>query len=84
MLATDTEESRSSSPAAAVSRWSGVGSMASCVALLIAAEFMLVSLLTPIARDLHASPGAAGQAISISGLFAVLTWPVYRYLRGPL
>ena len=31
--------------------WSAVGSMALCVALLIASEFMPVSLLTPIARD---------------------------------
>jgi predicted MFS family arabinose efflux permease len=53
--------------------WSAVGSMAMCVALLIASEFMPVSLLTPIAHDLHASDGAAGQAISISGLFAVVT-----------
>ena len=45
--------------------------MALCVALLIASEFMPVSLLTPIARDLHATEGVAGQAISISGLFAV-------------
>jgi hypothetical protein len=30
-------------------RWSAVGSMALCVELLIAAEFMPVSLLTPIA-----------------------------------
>ena len=43
-----------------------------CVALLIASEFMPVSLLTPIAADLHATAGMAGQAISISGLFAVL------------
>jgi len=41
------------------------------VAMLIAAEFMPVSLLTPIAADLHASQGAAGQAIAVSGLFAV-------------
>jgi predicted MFS family arabinose efflux permease len=47
--------------------------MALCVALLIASEFMPVSLLTPIARDLHATDGMAGQAISISGLFAVVT-----------
>jgi predicted MFS family arabinose efflux permease len=53
--------------------WSAVGSMAMCVALLIASEFMPVSLLTPIAHDLRASDGAAGQAISISGLFAVVT-----------
>jgi predicted MFS family arabinose efflux permease len=53
--------------------WSAVGSMALCVALLIAAEFMPVSLLTPIANDLGATQGMAGQAISISGLFAVIT-----------
>src|SRR5271170_1756702 len=47
--------------------------MALCVALLIASEFMPVSLLTPIAHDLGATEGVAGQAISISGLFAVVT-----------
>lgn len=47
--------------------------MGMCVALLIAAEFMPVSLLTPIARDLGATVGMAGQAISVSGLFAVAT-----------
>ena len=46
--------------------------MALCVSLLIAAEFLPVSLLTPIARDLGATEGMAGQAISISGLFAVV------------
>lgn len=53
--------------------WSAVGSMALCVAMLIASEFMPVSLLTPIAADLGATNGMAGQAISISGLFAVGT-----------
>ncbi len=53
--------------------WSAVGSMALCVAMLIASEFMPVSLLTPIAADLGATPGSAGQAISISGLFAVVS-----------
>ncbi|PLK47010.1 MFS transporter [Uliginosibacterium sp. TH139] len=47
-------------------------SMSLCVAMLIAAEFMPVSLLTPIARDLNATDGLAGQAISISGFFAVI------------
>ncbi|MEH8246963.1 MFS transporter [Aeromonas veronii] len=47
--------------------------MSLCVALLIAAEFMPVSLLTPIATDLGASNGMAGLAIAISGLFAVPT-----------
>jgi predicted MFS family arabinose efflux permease len=41
--------------------------------MLIASEFMPVSLLTPIAADLGASEGMAGQAISVSGLFAVIT-----------
>jgi predicted MFS family arabinose efflux permease len=53
-------------------RWSAIGTMTMCVAMLIAAEFMPISLLTPIAADLHATEGMAGQAISISGLFAVI------------
>lgn len=52
---------------------SAVFSMSFCVAMLIAAEFMPVSLLTPIATDLSATDGMAGQAISISGLFAVMS-----------
>jgi predicted MFS family arabinose efflux permease len=53
--------------------WGAVFSMALCVAVLIASEFMPVSLLTPIAADLAISEGQTGQAISISGVFAVLT-----------
>ncbi len=58
-------------PAAAA--WGAVAAMTLCVALLISAEFMPVSLLTPMAHDLGATDGMAGQAISISGLFAVVT-----------
>ena len=47
--------------------------MTLCVAMLIASEFLPVSLLTAIAADLRATEGMAGQAISISGLFAVVT-----------
>lgn len=46
--------------------------MTLCVAMLIASEFMPVSLLTPIAEGLHASAGMTGQAISISGFFAMI------------
>lgn len=53
--------------------WGAVASMALCVAALIASEFMPVSLLTPIAHDLGLAEGQAGQSISISGLFAVVT-----------
>lgn len=51
--------------------WGAVLSMALCVAMLIASEFMPVSLLTPMAKGLGATEGQTGQAISISGLFAV-------------
>jgi predicted MFS family arabinose efflux permease len=53
--------------------WSGVFSMTLCVFTLIASEFMPVSLLTPLAADLHVSEGLAGYGIAISGAFAVLT-----------
>lgn len=44
--------------------WGAVGSMAMCVAMLIASEFMPVSLLTPIASDLMQHKG----------------WPVRQFL----
>lgn len=53
--------------------WGAVVALTLCVATLIASEFMPVSILTPIATDLRLTEGAAGQAISVSGLFAVLT-----------
>ena len=56
--------------------------MALCVVVLIASEFMPVSLLTPIAQDLGISQGQAGQAISISGFFAVLTSLLNTPLTG--
>lgn len=53
--------------------WGGVSAMTLCVFALIASEFMPVSLLTPMARDLGVSEGLAGLGIAISGAFAVLT-----------
>ncbi len=53
--------------------WGAVVSMALCVAVLIASEFMPVSLLSPIATELGVTEGRAGQAISVSGIFAVVT-----------
>lgn len=47
--------------------------MTLCVFVLIASEFMPVSLLTPIAHDLGVTEGLAGQGIAISGALAVLT-----------
>lgn len=67
-------------PVTARPAWGAVLSMALCVSVLIASEFMPVSLLTSIAHDLAISEGRAGQAISISGIFAVLT----SLLNAPL
>lgn len=53
--------------------WGTVLCMTLMSFVLVASEFMPVSLLTPIADDLGISAGQAGQAISISGFFAVVT-----------
>ncbi|MNO59421.1 Purine ribonucleoside efflux pump NepI [compost metagenome] len=53
--------------------WSAVLAMSLCAFALVASEFLPVSLLTPIASDLSLTEGQAGQAISISGFFAVIT-----------
>lgn len=53
--------------------WAGVWAMSLCAFVLIASEFLPVSLLTPLATDLSITEGVAGQSISISGLFAVIT-----------
>ncbi len=55
------------------SAWGAVVAMAMCAAILIASEFLPMSLLTPMASDLHITEGTAGQSISISGLFAMVT-----------
>lgn len=64
--------------------WGAVFSMALGVVVLIASEFMPVSLLTPVAQDLGISQGHAGQAISVSGLFAVITSLLNAPLTGRL
>lgn len=60
-------------PSSQVASWGAVLAMSLGAFVLVASEFMPVSLLTPIAADLHISEGQAGQAIAISGLFALLT-----------
>jgi predicted MFS family arabinose efflux permease len=64
--------------------WGAVLAMSLGAFALVASEFMPVSLLTPIAADLHKSEGKAGQAISISGAFAVLTSLFISTLAGRL
>ena len=57
----------------AATPWAAVTCLSLLTFLLVGLEFMPVSLLTPIASDLAISEGQAGQAIAVSGLFAVLT-----------
>jgi predicted MFS family arabinose efflux permease len=54
-------------------RWGAVLAMSLAAFALVASEFMPVSLLTPLAADLGITEGQAGQGISVSGLFALLT-----------
>lgn len=60
-------------PSTPQAAWGAVLAMSLAAFALVASEFMPVSLLTPIANDLHISEGQAGQGISVSGLFALIT-----------
>ncbi|MFP3644034.1 MFS transporter [Paraburkholderia sp. SIMBA_054] len=64
--------------------WGAVLAMSLGAFALVASEFMPVSLLTPIATDLHISEGQAGQAISVSGAFALFTSLFISSLAGRL
>jgi len=71
---------RNETPAA----WGGVFAIAVCAFALVASEFLPVSLLTPMARDLNVPEGMAGQGIAISGAFAVVTSLFISTLAGSL
>lgn len=71
-------------PGSGKAAWSGVLAMTVCVFALVASEFMPISLLTPVAADLKVSEGMAGQAIAISGAFALLTSLSIRSLAGKM
>lgn len=61
------------SPSSNIQNWWAVLGMSLGAFALVASEFMPVSLLTPIAGDLHSTEGQAGLAISFSGAFALIT-----------
>lgn len=52
--------------------WNAVFALALGVAGLITSEFLPVSLLTPMAHDLHVTEGVAGQAISITAVVVMV------------
>lgn len=64
--------------------WGAVYAMALCSFVLVASEFMPVSLLSPIAHTLQLTQGQAGQAIAISGVFAVVTSLSLSFVLGNL
>ncbi|WP_167347719.1 MFS transporter [Rhizobium ecuadorense] len=76
--------SRSGSDVDRSSSWGGVFAVSLGAFALIASEFMPVSLLTPIAADLQITEGQAGQAIAVSGAFAVLTSLFISAVAGEL
>jgi predicted MFS family arabinose efflux permease len=55
------------------SSWGAVICLSLLTFVLVASEFMPVSLLTVIAAALDITEGQAGQSITVSGIFAVIT-----------
>lgn len=60
-------------PQADTPYWSAVFSLFMGVTSLIAAEFIPVSLLTPMAQDLGITEGMAGQAVTVVGALSVFS-----------
>ncbi|WP_367622036.1 MFS transporter [Thalassospira marina] len=56
-----------------IANWSAIYAMSLCSFVLVASEFMPVSLLSPMASSLALSEGEAGRTIAASGFLAVLT-----------
>lgn len=64
--------------------WSAVFSLFMGVTSLIAAEFIPVSLLTPMAHDLGITEGMAGQAVTVVGIFSVFSSLLVAPLAGSM
>lgn len=62
--------------------WSAIFSLFMGVTSLIAAEFIPVSLLSPMALDLGITEGMAGQAVTVVGLFSVFSSLLVAPLAG--
>jgi Arabinose efflux permease len=66
------------------SNWSAVWAMTIGVSGLIIAEFLPAGVLTPMAHDLAISEGTAGQAVTATSVFAVITSLLIAYLTRKL
>lgn len=83
---TDFADPAAPPPAAASERahWPAVFSLSFGVFGLVTAEFLPVSLLTPMAAELGASTGAAGQAITATAVVAAFAGPLLVLGSGRL
>lgn len=65
--------SKTTSSAPSRTPWAAVSCLSVLTFVLVASEFLPVSLLNPIAAEYGITEGLAGLSISISGVFAVVT-----------
>ncbi|MFD2236557.1 MFS transporter [Aureimonas populi] len=79
-LAAPAADAQSETPAA----WAAVFSLAFGVFGLVTAEFLPVSLLTPMASELGVSNGAVGQAITATAVVAAIAGPLLVLFSGRL
>src|SRR6266576_2509126 len=64
--------------------WNAVWSLTIGVCGLIIAEFLPAGMLTPMAKDLGISEGLAGQAVTATSIFAVVTSLLIAFLTRRL
>ncbi|MGI4748421.1 MAG: MFS transporter [Janthinobacterium lividum] len=64
--------------------WLAVASLAAGTFVMVTSEFLPIGLLTEIARDLHATNGAAGLMVTIPGLVAAIAAPLLVLVSGSL
>ncbi|MBO9544405.1 MFS transporter [Caulobacter sp.] len=62
--------------------WAAVGTLTLGVFALVTSEFLPASVLTPLARDLGVSVGAAGQAVTATAVVGAFAAPLTPVLTG--
>ena len=62
--------------------WAAVGALTLGVFALVTPEFLPASVLTPLARDLGVSVGAAGQAVTATAVVGAFAAPLTPVLTG--
>ena len=83
---TESKEYEVSTPTteAAKPAWDAIVAIALGVAGLIMAEFLPAGLLTPMASDLGVTEGMAGQAVTATSIFAVITSLLLAFITRKL